>query len=93
MDLAGWERAVLRWREQELAHFARRAHRNVGRGYVLLARDEKDPIYVTPAFGVPLSLLDEVYEYDPEHEALVVSEADLERDSVVITRIKIQHYQ
>ena len=90
MDPASWERAVLRWREQDLAHFARRAHRDLGRGFVLLANDEKEPVYVTPTFGVPLPLLDEVYEYDPEHEALVVSEADLEGNSVVITRIRIQ---
>jgi hypothetical protein len=83
-----YQLAVEWWRDQDLAEFGRRAHRHLGRGFVLLNNDEVKPVYVTRLVGAPELLLDAVYGYDPESEALVVcGEPD---ESFRITRVRIQ---
>jgi hypothetical protein len=85
------ERAWRDWRDQELALFARRAHRQLGRGFVLADADDSQPIYVTRIAGAPRELIEAVLWYDPEHEALVVR--DEQPDSVLLScvRIAAQH--
>jgi hypothetical protein len=83
-----WQRAVHDLREQELAEFGRRAHHQLGRGFVLLTNGEIKPVYVTRLVGAPELLLEAVYDYDPHSEALVVcGEPD---ESFTITRVRIQ---
>ena len=85
-----WRSAVEQWAQQELALFARRAHRQLGRGFVLLAPDEVRPIYVTWIVGAPLPLINAVHSYDPEREALVVcSNIDDEEGAVTVSRVRI----
>lgn len=55
----------------KLARFARRAHARLGRGFVLVGSDNPKPIYVTHILGAPPLLLAAVFDYDPEHEALL----------------------
>ena len=78
-------------REQEIARFARRAHRQLGRGFVLVTPDDVQPIYVTWTTGAPLSLLDAIYDYDPEREALLVSHDGDQDDAVIVSLIRIEH--
>ena len=77
-------------RKQELAWFARRAHRHMGRGFVLITPDDDQPIYVTWTVGAPFSLLDAIYGYDPEHEALLVSQEGDDLDAVNVSFIRIE---
>jgi len=88
MDTSSWQHAVLKWREQELAQFGRRAHRHVGRGFVLFDGDEDEPIYVTWLVGAPMPLCVAVYEYDPQHEALVVTA--LNENDIFLSRVRIE---
>jgi hypothetical protein len=90
MDKFNWDRAVCEWRDQELALFARRAHRRLGRGFVLFERHDVQPVYVTWMVGAPEPLLRAVSDYDPENEALVVVSDDDGDDSVTITLVKIE---
>ena len=84
-----WDRALLAWREQEMALFARRAHAQLGRGFVLVERNENRPVYVTEVAGAPHELIDAVSQYNPEEEALLVSDEN-GVDVVTISLVKIQ---
>ena len=75
--------------DQELALFARRAHRRLGRGFVLSDGHALQPVYITRIIGAPPPLIDAVFEYDPEREALVVSEDELSEDSIIINCVRI----
>lgn len=88
MNTSCWQRAMLKWREQKLAQFGRRAHRHFGRGFVLFDGDEDAPMYVTWLAGAPDPLRDAVYEYDPQHEALVVSAVN--ESDVFISQVRIE---
>jgi hypothetical protein len=77
-------------REQELARFARRAHRQLGRGFVVVTPDDVQPIYVTWTVGAPLSLLDAIYDYNPEREALLVTHDGDDVDAVIVSVIRIE---
>ena len=79
------------WKDQELALFARRAHRRFGRGFVLSAHDELQPIYITWIVGAPHTLVEAVFDYDPEHEAVVVCEDEGGEDAIVINCVRIQN--
>jgi hypothetical protein len=83
-----WDIALLTWRDQDLALFARRAHAQLGRGFVLVDRDDPTPVYVTEVAG-PEQLIEAVFQYNPQEEALLVSD-DSELDAVVISLVKIQ---
>lgn len=83
-----WDKALREMHDQELALFARRAHRQLGRGFVLSDSDELRPVYITWIIGAPQPLIDAVFDYDPEREAVVVSED--QEDSIVISCVKIQ---
>lgn len=85
-----WDKAIRELHDQELALFARRAHRQLGRGFVLIDGDELQPVYVTWIVGAPQPLIDAVFEYDPEREAIVVSDDSVEEDDIVISCVKIQ---
>jgi hypothetical protein len=78
--------AIQARRYQELAQFARRAHARLGRGFVFVESDHSKPIYVTQILGGPPSLLAAVYDYDPEHEALLVCD---DKEDVIISRVRI----
>ena len=78
--------AIQAWRYQELAQFARRAHARLGRGFVVVESDDPKPIYVTHILGAPAPLVAAVYDYDPEHEALLVCD---DKDDVIINRVRI----
>lgn len=84
-----WDIALLTWRDQDLALFARRAHAQLGRGFVLVDRDDPTPVYVTEVAGAPEQLIEAVFQYNPQEEALLVSD-DSEPDAVVISLVKIQ---
>ena len=83
-----WEDAAREWRDQDLARFARRAHRRLGRGFVLSCCNESQPIYVTWIVGAPHPVMEAVFEYDPEREAVVVTEDD--DDVIIMNRVTIQ---
>lgn len=84
------DRALRLWRDQELALFARRAHRQLGRGFVLADEDDDSPpIYVTRIAGAPPELIEAVLGYDPEREALVVWGDQPDDDSVVLSCVRI----
>lgn len=85
-----WDHVAHECRDQELALFARRAHRQLGRGFVLSDRSDLQPVYVTWIIGAPQPLIDAVFDYDPEREALVVSEDDGDGHSIVISCVKIE---
>lgn len=85
-----WDKAMRDLHNQELALFARRAHRQLGRGFVLSAADEVQPVYITWMVGAPPPLIEAVFDYDPEREAVVVSEDDGDDDSIVIDCVQIQ---
>lgn len=85
-----WDRVMRGLHDQELALFARRAHRQLGRGFVLSDSDEARPVYVTWIVGAPPPLIDAVFEYDPEHEALIVSEDGEEEGSLIINYVRIE---
>jgi len=78
-----------------LALFARRAYAQLGRGFVLSDSNAQQPIYVTWFVGAPQDLIDAVFCYDPEREALVVSDEDTDGDSIIISiscvRIEARH--
>ncbi|RPI50277.1 MAG: hypothetical protein EHM55_21765 [Acidobacteria bacterium] len=67
-----WDDALVALRNQDLALFARRAHAQLGRGFVLVERNESKPVYITRVAGGPLPLIDAVSSYNPEEEALLV---------------------
>ena len=85
-----WNGAVRQWRDQELAQFARRAYAQLGRGFVLSDSDAQQPIYVTWFVGAPQGLIDALFCYNPEREALVVSEEESDADSIIISRVRIE---
>jgi hypothetical protein len=89
MEPHDWDRALLAWRDQDLALFARRAHAQLGRGFVLVERNEPRPVYVTQVGGAPQQLIDAVSQYNPEEEALLVCD-ESEFDVVTISLVKIQ---
>ena len=90
MDLreGDWDTALLAWRDQDFALFARRAHAQLGRGFVLVERREPRPIYVTTVAGAPPQLVAAVSDYNPLEEALLVREED-EHDVITIDLVKI----
>jgi hypothetical protein len=88
MDGLQRDRALELWRCQELAQFARRAHAQLGRGFVIVDHDTELPVYVTEVLGAPQPLIDEVYSYDPNREALIVF-AHCDEDAITISRVKI----
>jgi hypothetical protein len=77
------------WRKQELALFALRAHRQLGRGFVL-SDDADQPVYITWIIGAPQPLIDAVLAYDPRHEAVVVSRDESCDDTMIINCVRIQ---
>jgi hypothetical protein len=83
------DRALHFWRSQELALFARRAHCQLGRGFVLADDDLSQPIYVTRIAGAPPELIEAVLGYDPEREALVVRSDEPDDDSVMLSCVRI----
>jgi hypothetical protein len=87
-----WDKAIRELNNQELALFARRAHRRLGRGFVLSDVDEPRPVYITWMVGAPPTLIDAVLEYDPECEAVVVSEDEHDEEKIVIDCVKIQRH-
>jgi hypothetical protein len=90
MAQSQWDKAMRELHNQELALFARRAHRRLGRGFVLSDADEPQPVYITWMVGAPPPLIDAVFEYDPECEAVVVSEDEHDEGNIVIDCVKIQ---
>jgi hypothetical protein len=78
------------FRHQELAHFARRAHRQFGRGFVLFDDAEARPVYITWLAGAPQGLIEVVLGYDPTREAVIVTEDDNGADAITIDRVSIQ---
>lgn len=82
--------AVRELRHQELARFARRAHRQLGRGFVLFDDTQAKPVYITWMIGAPQGLIQAVLGYDPEREAVVVSEDDSCADTITIDCVRIQ---
>ena len=90
MTYLAWNRAEREWRDQELALFARRAHRRLGRGFVLSACTESQPVYVTSIVGAPHPLVEAIFEYDPECEAIVVTEDEGDDDAIIVNRVRIQ---
>ena len=85
-----WDKAIREWRNQELALFARRAHRKLGRGFVLSGDSDLQPMYVTWIAGAPQPLIDAVFGYDPEREAVVVFEDESDDDSIIVDCVTIQ---
>lgn len=90
MAQSEWDKAIRELHNQELALFARRAHRQLGRGFVLSDADELQPVYITWIAGAPPPLIDAVFEYDPEREAVVVSEDEHDEGNIVIDCVRIQ---
>lgn len=89
MSSIEWIRALRQMRDQDLALFARRAHRQLGRGFVLCDAEAGQPVYVTHMAGAPPALVDAVLGYDPEREALVVAEDEYEDDTILVIRVHI----
>ena len=85
----GVKSALLTWHVQELALFAIRSHRKIGRGFVMVASDDERPIYVNWTIGAPLPLHVAVNQYDPEHEALIDFEDDGDEESVTFSCVTI----
>ena len=85
-----WSTAVRELHDQELALFARRAHRHLGRGFVLSDHEDPRPLYVTWMVGAPAPLIDAVFDYDPEREAVVVSQDENDEDNIIINCVRIQ---
>ena len=81
--------AIQAWRYQELAQFGRRAHARLGRGFVFVESYDPQPIYVAQIVGVPAPLVAAIYDYDPEHEALLVCE---DSEDVIISRVRIDSH-
>jgi hypothetical protein len=81
---------IREWRQQELAHFARRAHRHLGRGFVFFDDSEAKPVYITWLTGAPQCLVDMVWSYDPAREAVIVSEDDEGVNTLDIDCVRIQ---
>ena len=92
MRQSEWDRAIRELHNQELARFARRAHSQLGRGFVLSDADELQPVYITWIIGAPPPLIEAVFDYDPEREAVVVSEDESDEGSIVIDCVKIQSH-
>ena len=85
--IAGWDH----WSEQSAARFGRRAHGHFGRGFVLVdPADRNSPVYVTRLDGAPPSLCQEVSVYQPEREAVLVSQ---DADALIVRRIRIDLQQ
>ena len=80
------------WRQQELALFALRAHRQFGRGFVLSDTAELQPVYITWIVGAPPPLIEAVLGYDPRHEAVSVSKDESCDDTMIVNCVKIQYY-
>jgi hypothetical protein len=91
MDLHhhAWDNALDAWRKQDLALFARRAHAQLGRGFVLVEHDEPKPVYITQVAGAPPQIIDAVSTYNPNEEALLVFD-DGEPGSVTLSLVTIQ---
>lgn len=85
-----WDKTIREFHHQELALFAKRAHRHFGRGFVLSDSNEMQPVYITWMIGAPLPLIDAVCDYDPEREAVVVSEDQTDESNIIINCVKIQ---
>jgi hypothetical protein len=85
--IAEWDH----WSDQSAARFGRRAHGHFGRGFVLVdPSDGNSPVYVTRLDGAPPSLCQEVSVYQPEHEAVVVSQ---DAGALIVRRIRIDLQQ
>jgi hypothetical protein len=90
MDFQALDAALLAWREQDLALFARRAHAQLGRGFVLVEQDEPRPVYITQVTGAPPQIIDAVSTYNPDSEALLVFDEG-EPGSVRMSLVRIQN--
>lgn len=90
MDFQALDAAMLAWREQDLALFARRAHAQLGRGFVLVEQDEPRPVYITQVAGAPPQIVDAVSTYNPDREALLVFDEG-EPGSVRMSLVRIQN--
>ena len=90
----GWDTALSAWREQSVAHFGRRAHAHFGRGFVLIdSNDQKTPVYVTHLLGAPAALFEEVQQYAPDRETVLVSADQSDADVLIVRRIRIEPQQ
>ena len=92
MEPRDWDGEQLAWRNQDLALFARRAYAQLGRGFVLVERNETRPVYVTQVNGAPQQLIDAVSRYNPAEEALLVRD-ESDDDAVTISLVKILKVQ
>jgi hypothetical protein len=90
---AGWQNAIVEWREQSFALFGQRAHAHFGRGFVLIDSAEERPIYVTHLAGAPPGLFQEVQHYRPDQETVFVSKDDEDADVLIVRRIRIEPRQ
>lgn len=91
MKRSEWEKAMQGLHEQELALFGRRAHRQLGRGFVLADSDEGQPVYITWIIGAPPPLIEAVFAYDPERETVVVSQDGADEGNIMINYVRIEH--
>ena len=55
-----------------------------------LACPESQPVYVTSIVGAPHPLVEAIFEYDPECEAIVVTEDEGDDDAIIVNRVRIQ---
>jgi len=56
---------------------------------VLVSPGDVEPVYITWA-GAPQRLIDAVYAYNPECEALVVVDENDKQDTVTLSCVKIE---
>ena len=89
MEAARPDDFIHEWRDQQLALFARRAHRQLGRGFVISEGIDSKPVYVTRIAGAPRALVEAVMTYDPESEALVVQDKG-DGDTIHLTCVRIE---
>jgi len=89
-----WDLALAEWRHQTAARFGRRAHMHFGRGFVLLDLKDADlPVYVTQLAGAPPGLFQEVQQYSPDDETVLVCEDREAPGSFLVRRIRIDREQ
>jgi hypothetical protein len=91
---SGWSRVIVEWAEQGMARFGKRAHSHFGRGFVLVdPADGKTPVYVTQLAGAPPELFRQVQEYQPDCEAVLVSQDDPTENVLIVRRVRIEQQQ
>ena len=92
-DHIPWDAMLDGWREQTAAQFGRRAFAQLGRGFVMLATKDNRFIYVTRLISAPVQLVDEIYQYSPNEEAVLVYEDRVEPGVLIVRRIRIERCQ